>query len=260
MGFDHLIYSIEERVAWLTLNRPQKLNALNRILWIEVQSALRQADSSDEVSVIALTGNGRAFCAGDDIDELIRVHDPKTAEELFLGCVYGLVNTIFQIQKPFLVAVNGLAYGGGCELVLLADIAVASENAKFAQPEARIGAWPPIFAIFGPGTVGIKATQELLLAAEAIDAKRALEIGLVNRVVKIEKLKESTMEMARNIMKCSPASLRIIKETVLNVLGRNLYDFRIACQRLLHEVAKTKDFSEGVSAFLEKHPPHFRGV
>ena len=260
MTYNHMIYSIEDRVAWITLNRPQKLNALNRPLWVEVQNALRCADSNKDVSVIVLTGKGRAFCAGDDIEELMNMRDPKAAQELFLGCIYGLVSTIFQIQKPLLSAVNGLAYGGGCELVLLTDIAIASENAKFAQPEARIGAWPPIFAIFGPGMVGIKATQELLLGAEAIDAMRALEIGLVNRVVKIEKLKESTMEMAKNIMRCSPASIRIIKETVLNVMGRNLYDFWIACQRLVHEVAKTEDFSEGASAFLEKRSPRFRGV
>jgi enoyl-CoA hydratase/3-hydroxyacyl-CoA dehydrogenase len=258
MEYQYLIYNIENRVAWITLNRPKKLNALNKPLWMEVQRALKQADSTNEVSVIALTGSGRAFCAGDDIDELLGVQSPKAAEELFLGCVYGMVNTIFQLQKPFLAAINGLAYGGGCELVLLTDIAVASENAKFAQPEARIGAWPPIFAIFGPAVVGFKATQELLLSGEPIDAKRAFEIGLINHVVEDETVKESTMEIAEKLMKCSPASLRIIKETVMNALGHNLYAFRVACQRLIHEVSKTDDFSEGAKAFLEKRSPLFK--
>ncbi len=259
MEYQYLLYRIEDRIAWITLNRPEKLNALNRPLWKELQKALEEADAADEVSVLALTGNGRAFCAGDDIGELTRLQDPKDAEDLFLDCIYGLVNSIFRLQKPLLSAVNGLAYGGGCELVLLTDIAVASESARFAQPEARIGAWPPIFAVFGPPMVGIKATQELLLAAEPISSQRALEIGLINRVVPQDQLQESTVEIARKIMKSSPASLRIIKETVNQVLGRHLYDFWITCQRFLHEVAKTEDFLEGATAFMEKRTPRFKG-
>jgi len=136
---------------------------------------------------------------------------------------------------------------------------VASENARFAQPEARIGAWPPIFAVFGPPMVGIKATQELLLTTEPISSQRALEIGLINRVVAPEQLQEETMQIAHTIMKSSPASLRIIKETVNRALGRHLYDFWITCQRFVHEVVKTEDFLEGATAFTEKRTPFFRG-
>jgi enoyl-CoA hydratase/3-hydroxyacyl-CoA dehydrogenase len=259
MEFKYLLYQKEDRIAWVTLNRPERLNALNRPLWKEIIAALREADASDEVSVIVLTGNGRAFCAGDDINELTRLQEPKDAKDLFLDCIYGLVHSVYQLQKPFLSAVNGLAYGGGCELVLLTDIAVASESARFAQPEARIGAWPPIFAVFGPPMVGIKATQEFLLTTEPISASKALDIGLINRVVPQGKLKESIVEIGRNIMKSSPASLRIIKETVNQALGRNLYDFWITCQRFFHEVAKTDDFIEGAAAFLEKRQPQFKG-
>jgi len=259
MEYHYLLYRIEDRIAWITLNRPEKLNALNKPLWKELQKALQQADATNEVSVMVLTGSGRGFCAGDDIGELTRLQDPKSAEDLFLGCIYGLVKTIFHLQKPLLAAVNGLAYGGGCELVLLADIAVASESAQFAQPEPRIGAWPPIFAVFGPPMVGLKATQELLLAAEPFSSQRALEIGLINRVVSHNNLKESIVEIAHNIMKSSPGSLRIIKETVNQALGDHLYAFWIACQRTLHEVAKTEDFLEGATAFMEKRSPLFRG-
>lgn len=259
MDYQYLLSRTEDRVAWITLNRPEKLNSLNKPLWKELQKALQEADATDDVSVIALTGNGRAFCAGDDISELTRLQDPKDAADLFLNCIYGLVNRIFHLQKPLLSAVNGLAYGGGCELVMLTDIAVASEPARFAQPEGRIGAWPPIFAVFGPSMVGIKATQELLLTTEPISSKRALEIGLINRVVAPDQLKEATVEIAHQIMRSSPASLRIIKETVNQALGRHLYDFWITCQRFLHEVAKTEDFLEGATAFMEKHTPLFRG-
>ncbi len=259
MEYQHLLYQIEDRIAWITLNRPDKLNALNRPLWKELRKALQEADSADEVSVTVITGNGRGFCAGDDISDLADLQDPKVAEDLFLDCIYGTVNTIFRFQKPLLSAVNGLAYGGGCELVLLTDIALASESAVFGQPEARIGAWAPIFAVFGPPMLGIKATQELLLAAEPITSHRALEIGLINQVVPDDKLKESTADIARKIMKSSQASLRITKETVNQALGRQLYDFWIACQRFSHEVIKTKDFLEGTLAFVQKRPPHFQG-
>jgi enoyl-CoA hydratase / 3-hydroxyacyl-CoA dehydrogenase len=259
MDYQYLKYQVSERMAWITLNRPEKLNALNKALWKELQTVLLTADADDEVSVIVLTGSGRGFCAGDDIAELTRLKSPKDAEDLFLGCIYGLVNCIFRLQKPFLSAVNGIAYGGGCELVLLTDIAIASEEARFAQPEGRIGAWPPIFAVFGPPMVGVKATQEFLLAAEPINPQRALEIGLINRVVPHGRLRESTVEMARSIMKSSAASTRIIKETVNQALGRYLYDFWITCQRFLHEVSKTQDFLEGATAFLEKRPPRFQG-
>ena len=245
MGYKYLLTHTEGRIAWITLNRPEKLNALNTALWKELQTALQEADGADEVSVIVLTGNGKAFCAGDDIAELTRVQDPRKAEDLFLNCIYGLVTRILLLQKPLISAVNGLAYGGGCELVLLTDIAVASEKARFAQPEARIGAWPPIFAIFGPAMVGIKATQEMLLTTEPISAQRALEIGLVNKVVPQDSLHEATREVAHHIMKSSPASLRITKETVNQALGRHMSDFWIACQRFNHEVAKTADFMEG---------------
>jgi enoyl-CoA hydratase/carnithine racemase len=259
MAYHYLLTNTEDRIAWITLNRPEKLNALNNIFWKELQNALQEADADEEVSVIVMTGNGRAFCAGDDIEVLTQVQDPRMAEDLFINCIYGLVSRILLLQKPFLVAVNGLAYGGGCELVLLADMAIASEEARFAQPETRIGAWPPIFAIFGPIVVGLKASQELLLTSEPITAQRALEIGLVNKVVPQDKLKESTREIGLHIMKSAPASLRITKETVNGALGRHLNDFFIACQRFSHEVVKTRDFIEGAQAFMEKRPPVYYG-
>lgn len=259
MKYKYLLTSTEDRIAWITLNRPEKLNALNIPLWKELQTALQEADGMEDVSVIVLTGKGKAFCAGDDIAELTRVQDPKMAEDLFLNCIYGLVNRIWLLQKPIIAAVNGLAYGGGCELVLLTDMAVASEKARFAQPEVRIGAWPPIFAVFGPVMVGFKATQEMLLTNEPISAQRALEIGLINKVVHPEKVQEAAREMALHIIKSAPASLRITKETVNQTLGRYMHEFWIACQRFNHEVAKTEDFVEGASAFMGKRPPVYCG-
>ncbi len=252
-----LLYEIEDRVAWITLNRPEKLNALNRPLWKALKRNLGEADSNDEVSVMIITGSGRAFCAGDDIAELVASDDPKIAKELFLNCIYGLVDTICHLEKPLLAAVNGLAYGGGCELVLISDMAVASEEARFAQPEARIGAWPGIFSVYGPMLVGHKATHEILMTTAPITAQRALELGLVNRIVPPDRLKESTAKLAKKIIESSPASLRITKETINRDLRRYLNELYIACQRFVHEVTKNRDYMEGTKAFLEKRQPHF---
>jgi enoyl-CoA hydratase/carnithine racemase len=259
MGDQDLLYRVENQVAWITLNRPGKLNALDRPLWKEARKAFQRADSANDVRVMVLTGSGRAFCAGDDIAELTAAQDPEIAKDLFLNCMYALVDTICRTEKPLIAAVNGLAYGGGCELVLISDMAIASDEAKFALPEARIGAWAPIFSVFGPSVVGHKAAHEMLMSTEPISARRAMELGLVNRVVPPDQVREATMELAAKIKVSAPTSLRITKETVNLDMVKHLSEFYIACKRFWHETSKTQNYMEGASAFLEKRPPQFKG-
>lgn len=254
-----LLFETKERIGILTINRPDKLNALDQALWKAIRQALKEGDENPDVDVQILTGTGRAFCVGDDIDVLTQMQDPKIGKDLMLDCIYGLTDTIIHLQKPLIAAVNGYAYGGGCELVLLSDLAVASEKAAFAQPEGRIGAWPMIFSTFGPALVGLKISNELTMLGEPISAQRALSIGLINRVVAHEDLMAGAIQMARELMKSSPISLKIIKETSAKILGERLYDFWISQLRTFKEIARTEDFFEGATSFVEKRPPHFKG-
>jgi enoyl-CoA hydratase/3-hydroxyacyl-CoA dehydrogenase len=259
MNSSFLLYDIQDGIGTLTLNRPDKLNSLDQGLWKSVRQVLKDGDDNDAVQVQIITGTGRAFCAGDDISVLTQMQDPKIGKDLMLDCIYGLTDTIIHLQKPLIAAVNGYAYGGGCELVLLSDLAVASDKATFAQPEGRIGAWPMIFATFGPALVGLKISNELTMLGEPVSAKRALAIGLVNRVVPHDALMPNAVEMARHLMKSSPISLKIIKETSAKILGERLYDFWISQLRTLKEVSRAKDFTEGAVSFIEKRPPRFKG-
>jgi len=257
MKYTCLSYEVKDRMAIVTLNRPEKLNALTLVFWKEIHQALKAGDHDNNVEVHLITGNGRAFCTGDDISVLTKLQNQDDIDELFLGGVYELVNLIVHLKKPLITAVNGLAYGGGCELVLLSDLAIASKEAIFALSEGRIGAFATIFSVFGPPILGLKFSNELTLLGESISAARALEIGLVNCVVPHEKLMDSTFMYARQIMKSSPVAQRIIKETSSRLLGNYLHDFWIGCQRFSREITKTDDFLEGTAAFMEKRPPYF---
>lgn len=259
MKYKHLRYEIDERIGILTINRPEKLNCLNQQLWKDIQHALKEGDENPVVHAQIITGSGRAFCAGDDISLLTQVLDVKIGKDLLLDCIYGLVDTIIHLQKPLIAAVNGYAYGGGGEIVLLSDLAVASEKALFAQPEGRIGAWPMIFSTFGPFLLGLKVSNELNMVCEPISAQRALAIGLINRVVPHDDVMSCAVEMARNVIKSSPVSLKIIKETSQRIMGEKLYDFWISQIRSLKEASRSSDWMEGATAFMEKRSPQFVG-
>jgi len=257
--YKHLRYEVRDRIGIITINRPEKLNCLDQQLWKDIQNILKEGDENPEVHVQILTGSGRAFCAGDDISILTQVLDPVIGKDLLLDCIYGLVDTFIHLQKPLIAAVNGYAYGGGCEIVLLSDLAVASEKAVFAQPEGRIGAWPMIFSTFAPFLLGPKVSNELTMVCEPISAERALTIGLINRVVPHDDLMSSSVQMAQSVMKSSPVSLKIIKETSQKIMGERLYDFWISQIRTLKETSHSSDWMEGATAFMEKRPPKFAG-
>jgi enoyl-CoA hydratase/3-hydroxyacyl-CoA dehydrogenase len=255
----NLRYEIGHGIGILTIDRPEKLNCLNLRLWKDIRYALKEGDENQDVHVQIITGSGRAFCAGDDISLLTQCQDDEIGRDLLLDCIYGLVDAIVHLQKPLIAAVNGYAYGGGGEIVLLSDLAVASEKALFAQPEGRIGAWPMIFATFGPFLLGPKASNELNMVCEPISAQRALALGLVNRVVPHDEVMSSAVEMANHVIKSSPVSLKIIKETSQRIMGEKLYDFWISQIRSLKEAARSADWMEGAKAFMEKRPPQFVG-
>lgn len=258
MDYKNIKFEVEDGIGWVIINRPEKMNAFNRPTWRELQACLHEADLDDRVYVLVITGEGKAFCAGNDIGDLLdAAKDDKVAEDFFLSCIGGLVNNLVQLQKPLIASVNGYAFGGGAEITMLCDMAIAADNAIFGTPEATLGVIPPIMSTFGPTLIGHKNAHELCVSALRISAQRAQEMGLVNKVVPADKLKEETVAMAKLIMKASPPAKRAIKQLlnqdIYNLLGK----FSIALQKFWREVLVTPDAQEGTQAFLEKRKPKF---
>lgn len=259
MEHENIIFEVNEGIAVIRLNRPEKLNALQPSLWVALARALQKADMDPAAQVIVLTGEGKAFCAGDDIAVLANLERDGGHNELVFESVFGLVSAIVYLRKPFIVAVNGLAYGGGCEIALLADLVIASEQAVFAVPEARVGIFPLICTVFGPYLLGLKASNELCMLCEAISARRAQELGLVNRIAPHDQVMDTALEMARTIQKSSPLSISMIKQNASRMLAERLHDFWTICNRTVGETFNSEDFKEGSSAFTQKRQPRFVG-
>jgi enoyl-CoA hydratase len=211
MDFECIIYEKEAGIATIKLNRPQVLNAMNRQLWIDFQEALEDVKGDPEIKALIITGEGRAFSTGADLKD----SKERTPEQYrdYLVELQETSRKIIRFEKPTIAAINGYALGSGYELALACDIRIAAEEAKIGSPEARVtssvtgGAMRLVQDLIGPGKA-----KELLFTAEYIDGKEAERIGLVNRAVPLEKLMETTREMAAKIAENSPFSIKMIKQ------------------------------------------------
>ena len=246
------------RVAILTINRPDKLNALNRQVHAEGVAALDELKNDDNVRVLIITGAGpKAFIAGADITEF-EGQTPVTQRDLFHEKT--LFNSIDTFPKPVIAMVNGFCLGGGNELAMACDIRIASENARFSQPEINLGIIPG-----GGGTqrlthlIGEGRSMEMSLTGDMIDAATALQFGLVNHVYPSDQLELETMKLADKIAEKAPIALQLIKEAVKFASKSNLDEGLRREVDLFAICFSTEDKQEGVSAFLEKRKPEFKG-
>ena len=258
-SYETLLVERRGRVAVITINRPQKLNALNIQTRAEGAAALEELREDESVRVVVITGAGeKAFVAGADIAEFegrtaVSQRDVMTARSLFTA-----VDTF---PKPVIAMINGFCLGGGCELALSCDIRVAGETARFGQPEINLGIIPG-----GGGTqrltrlVGEGKAMELILTGDMIDAQTAYNLGLVNLVVPAADLEAKTLELANRIAEKSPVALRMAKEAVKTAARANLDEGLRREIDLFALTFSSQDKDEGVRAFLEKRKPDFKGV
>jgi len=257
-SFETLLLEREDRIALVTINRPEKRNALNIKTREEGAALLDQLREDDSVGVVVITGAGdKAFIAGADIAEFAGRTAITQREVMMRRSLFTAIDTF---PKPIIAMINGYCLGGGCELALGCDIRVASENAMFGQPEINLGIIPG-----GGGTqrltrlVGEGKAMELILTGEIIDAQTAFRIGLVNHVVPLDQLRTKTLDIAKRIAEKGPISLRLAKEAVKLASRTNLDEGLRREVDLFALCFSTEDKDEGVKAFLEKRKPEFKG-
>lgn len=260
MHFENILYEVKEGTAVVTINRPDKLNALNRATLEELAKAVGAAADDEAVKAVVLTGAGaKAFVAGADIAEIAGLDAASGREFSLFG--QGVYRAIETLPKPVLAAVNGFALGGGCELAMACHIRIASENAQFGQPEVNLG----VIAGYG-GTqrmarlVGKGRALELLLTGDRVDARRACEMGLVNAVVPLQDLLPKALEIAARIGSKGPLAVRHCLEAVNAGLDMPLEQGFYLEATLFGLCCASDDMREGTSAFLEKRKPVFKGL
>lgn len=258
MPFDTLVVAIAERVATITINRPDKRNALNAAVRADIIHALDELRHEDEVRVVVFTGAGdKAFIAGADIGEFA---ERTPLEQRAVMNERRVFDEIAGYPKPTIAMINGYALGGGCELAMACDIRIAARSAKLGQPEIRLGLIPG-----GGGTqrlprlVGSGRALRMILSGDLIDAQEARDMGLVDDLVNGEDLLAHTTKLARAMAAHSPVALRLAKAAVSAAMEAPL-SAGLAMERELFITAfASEDRREGVNAFLEKRPPEFRG-
>ena len=258
MPFKFLTLDVEDRVATLTINRPDKLNALNDATVAELGHAIDQIRVDDSIGGVLITGAGRAFVAGADISELSSQTPVLAKARARAG--QDVFRRIETCPKPVIAVVNGFALGGGCELAMACHIRIASDVAKFGQPESKLGLLPG----YGgsqrlPRLVGKGRAIQLLITGEMIDAAEAYRIGLVNKVVPAAELMNAAREMLKTILANGPLAVALCIEAIDRGLEMSLEEGLILEANHFGLLAATDDMGEGTRAFMEKRAPSFKG-
>ena len=261
MTYGQLILDREGAVAVVRLNHPSTLNALSDAMTAELNEALERLADDADVRAIVLTGEGRGFCSGADLGDIDRAGAAAAKPSELLENGYArAARCLARAPKPVLAAVNGVAAGAGMALALACDLRIASDAAWFTMGFVRIGLAPDSgAAFFLPRIVGSARALELSITGERVEAGRALELGLVNRVVTAERLHAETMELAGRLAEMPTAAIALTKGLLRDASALSLEETLALEGRVQDEAAQTADHREGVAAFLEKRPPRFQG-
>jgi enoyl-CoA hydratase len=255
MSYTTILKEIQGRVALITLNRPEALNALNSALISELNHALDELESNRDIGCIVLTGSAKAFAAGADIKEMAELKYPQ----IYLDDLFSDSDRVANRRKPIIAAVAGFALGGGCELALMCDFILAADNARFGQPEIKLGVLPGM-----GGTqrltraVGKAKAMEMCLTGRLIDAVEAERAGLVARIVPQAQLLEEALKVAQTIAAKSLPVAMMVKESVNRAFEVSLAEGIRFERRVFHAAFASEDQKEGMAAFIEKREPTFK--
>ena len=260
MKYETIRYKRDETsaVSVITLNRPEHLNAMNAEMLDELSHLTNCIALDGDLAAVIITGGDKCFAAGADIQQVSRLDSPVAAHA-FVSKAHMVMDSVERIEKPVIAAINGIAFGGGCELALACDIRLASESALFALPEIKIGVIPG-----GGGTqrlprlIGSGRAKEMLFSGDPIDAQEAYRIGLVNRIFSAGCLMEEAMKMAEKFAGRPRVALRANKATVSAGMSMDLHSALAYEARCFELLFSTEDLKEGMRAFLEKRKPVFK--
>ncbi|MFN8442739.1 MAG: enoyl-CoA hydratase-related protein [Caldilineaceae bacterium] len=255
-SYSNILVRTENRVGIVQLNRPNALNALNGELMAELTDALQTLDINQAIGCIVITGNEKAFAAGADIKQMANASVVEMITSPFLNAW----DQVRRIHKPIVAAVSGWCLGGGCELALLCDTIIASESARFGQPEINLGVIP------GAGgtqrltrAVGKAVAMDIILSDRKLTAQEALQFGLVSRIAPVDQYLTLAIEVATTIASKSPVALRVAKEAVNAAYETGLSEGVNVERRLFNLLFATEDQKEGMAAFIEKRPAQWKG-
>ncbi|KQQ57202.1 enoyl-CoA hydratase [Pseudomonas sp. Leaf127] len=262
MDFQHILFSIEDGVALLSLNRPEQLNSFNAAMHLEVREALKQVRQHNEVRVLLLTGEGRGFCAGQDLSDRnvapgAEMPDLGLSIEQFYN---PLIRSLRDLPLPVICAVNGVAAGAGANIPLACDLVLAARSASFIQAFCKIGLVPDSGGTWNlPRLVGPARAKALALLGERLSAEQAEQWGLIYRVVDDADLRDEALKLARHLATQPTYGLALIKRA-FNASASNSFDEQLELERDLQRLAgRSEDYREGVSAFMNKRTPTFKG-
>jgi enoyl-CoA hydratase len=256
MAYETILLDRDDNVGIVTLNRPEALNALSKQLMDDMTHAMKTLDADDEIGCIVMTGSEKAFAAGADIKEMA---DQTFAQALLNDFITSNWEEPTRVRKPIIAAVNGYALGGGCEVAMMCDMIFAGENAKFGQPEIKLGVIP------GAGgsqrltrAVGKSKAMDMILTGRNMDAVEAERSGLVSRIYPTEDLLEETVKVAKSIANLSRLSVLLAKEAVDRSQEVSLKEGILFERRVFHSLFGTEDQREGMAAFIEKRHAEFK--
>ncbi|OAD90906.1 2-(1,2-epoxy-1,2-dihydrophenyl)acetyl-CoA isomerase [Aequorivita soesokkakensis] len=255
-----IIVSIENKVAILTLNRPEVFNSFNREMALLLQNELDACEKNPEVRAIVITGNGKAFCAGQDLKEVTSPELNPGFKKILEEHYNPIISRIRNIEKPIIGAINGVAAGAGANIALACDIVIASENASFIQAFSKIGLVPDSAGTFFlPRLIGFQKASALMMIGDKVSAQEAEKLGMVYKVVSSENFSEEVNNIANTLANMPTKALGLTKRLLNNSLENSLEEQLNLESKLQIESAQSEDYAEGVDAFVNKRKPNFKG-